>query len=78
MDNQITDSQALGKIVREARKAQNLSQDDLAGMTGTGRRFISDLEKGKETAQIGKILRVLGTLGVGLYTLTTWKRNISR
>ena len=62
----------LGKIVREARKAQKMSQDDLAGMAGTGRRFIVDLEKGKETVQFAKALRVLATLGVGIAAIRKW------
>ena len=73
MYTHITNLKNLGQTVQEARKAQGLTQDDLAGMTGTGRRFISELEKGKETAQIGKVLLVLSTLGVGLYTLNKWK-----
>ena len=62
----------LGKIVREARKAQKMSQDDLAGMAGTGRRFIVDLEKGKETVQLAKAFRVLATLGVGIAAIRKW------
>ncbi len=53
----------IGAIVRSARKAQNLRQDELAGAAGVGLRFIVDLEAGKQTAQIGKTLQVLETLG---------------
>ena len=56
MNSKIRNTEDLSRIVLEARKAQKLSQDDLAGMAGTGRRFIVDLEKGKETAQLGKVL----------------------
>jgi hypothetical protein len=41
----------------------------LALTSGTGLRFVIDLEKGKETCQIGKVLTVLHTLGIGI-TLT--------
>jgi hypothetical protein len=34
--------------------------------SGTGLRFVIDLEKGKETCQIGKVLTVLHTLGIGI------------
>ncbi len=61
----------LGHLVRDARKEQHLTQEDLAGITGTGRRFIVDLENGKCTAQIGKALHVLASLGI---TLTTTRR----
>ena len=72
MNTSIRNSEDLGKIVREARKAQKLSQEDLAGMAGTGRRFIVDLEKGKKTAQLGKVLRVLATLGVSIIATREW------
>ena len=70
----ILSTKDLGLSIRDARKAQALSQDDLAGMTGTGRRFISDLESGKDTAQIGKILHVLRSLGVALSAVQKWKK----
>ena len=72
MDTKIKNTEDLGRVVREARKAQKLSQDDLAGMAGTGRRFIVDLEKGKETVQFGKVLRVLATLGVSVASIRKW------
>jgi len=53
----------IGAIVRAARKAQGLRQDELAGSAGVGLRFIVDLEAGKPTAQIGKTLQVLEALG---------------
>ena len=72
MDTRIKNTEDLGRVVREARKAQKLSQDDLAGMAGTGRRFIVDLEKGKGTVQFGKVLRVLATLGVSVAAIRKW------
>ena len=56
----------IGKQVREARKALKVTQKDLALTSGTGLRFIIELEKGKETCQIGKVLTVLRTLGIHL------------
>jgi hypothetical protein len=32
--------------------------------SGTGVRFIGDLEHGKETCEIGKVLAILNTLGI--------------
>ena len=72
MDTKIKNAEDLGRVVRKARKAQKLSQNDLAGMAGTGRRFIVDLEKGKETVQFGKVLRVLATLGVSVAAIRKW------
>jgi HTH-type transcriptional regulator/antitoxin HipB len=59
----------IGKLVRETRKDLGATQKELALTSGTGLRFIIELEKGKETAEIGKVLTVLQTLGIQL-TLT--------
>ena len=56
----------IGDIVRGARKAAGLRQDEVAGAAGVGLRFIVDLEAGKPTAQIGKALQVLAALGCSL------------
>lgn len=53
----------IGEIVRTARKDAGLRQHELAGAAGVGPRFIVDLEAGKPTAQIGKVLQVLAALG---------------
>lgn len=56
----------LGRLVKNERKALGLTQAELALTSGTGMRFISDLENGKPTCQIGKTLTVLRTLGIRL------------
>jgi HTH-type transcriptional regulator/antitoxin HipB len=56
----------IGRMVRATRKQMQVTQADLALTSGTGLRFIIDLEKGKPTCQIGKVLTVLQTLGVEL------------
>lgn len=58
--------QDLGTIVQKARKEQQLSQIDVAGLVGCGNRFIVDLEKGKETIQMQKAIAVLELLGLEL------------
>jgi y4mF family transcriptional regulator len=57
-------TQEIGALVRETRKKMKVTQRDLALTSGTGLRFLIELEKGKETCQIGKVLTVLQTLGV--------------
>lgn len=59
--------QALGQLMREARKSQGLTQEQLASISGTGRRFVLDLESGKESCHLDKTLRVLTMLGFELY-----------
>lgn len=56
----------IGTIIRQTRKKNGVTQKDLALTSGTGLRFIIDLEKGKSTCQIGKALIVLQTLGIKL------------
>ena len=56
--------QEIGQMIRESRKRLGVTQKDLALTSGTGLRFVIDLEKGKETCQIGKVLTVLNTLGI--------------
>ena len=59
----------IGALIRETRKRLCATQKDLALTAGTGLRFVIDLEKGKETCELGKSLRILQTLGITL-TLT--------
>ncbi len=56
----------IGKVIRDTRKHLGVTQKDLALTSGTGLRFIIDLEKGKPTCQIGKALTVMQTLGIKL------------
>ena len=60
----IQNTTELGAAVRAARLAQGLRQPDLAGACGTSVRFISELERGKATAQVGRVLHVLRMLGL--------------
>lgn len=56
----------IGRCVRTVRKAQGLRQDDLAAMVGASHVFLGDLERGKGTVQLGRVLEVLRELGIGL------------
>lgn len=56
--------QQIGQLVKKARKSLGVTQKDLALTSGTGLRFIIELEQGKPTCQIGKVLTVLHTLGI--------------
>jgi len=55
----------LGEIIRLARKARGFTQSRVAGMTGTSVKFVSEVENGKETAQIGMVLRLVAILDLG-------------
>jgi len=67
----------LGELVRRQRKEAGLNQTDLGMVSGTGRRFISDLENGKETCQIGKAMIVLASLGIELVAQTKDGKELS-
>ncbi len=53
----------LGHAIRAERKAHGLTQGDLAAACGVSLRFISELERGRASAGVGRVLRVLGMLG---------------
>jgi HTH-type transcriptional regulator / antitoxin HipB len=59
-------TQQIGQTIRDTRKKLGVTQKDLALTSGTGLRFVIDLERGKETCEIGKALTVLQTLGIRL------------
>jgi len=59
--------EALGARIRAIRREQGISQEMLAGLAGTGQRYISELERGKETIRVREMLRVLDALGCGIY-----------
>ena len=50
--------------VKAARRALKLRQADLAAAAGVGVRFLIELEAGKPTVQLGKMLAVLSALGL--------------
>ena len=54
----------LGSAVRKRRKEDGLTLVDAAALCGVGYRFLSDLENGKPTAELGKTLQVLAALGL--------------
>ena len=68
-------TEEIGSLVQEMRKAQGISQEQLAGVANTGIRFISDLENGKPTIQLEKTIRVLEALGLGVYAFYRWERS---
>lgn len=61
-------TEEIGALIQKTRKHQKLTQAQLAAVSGVGIRFIVDIEKGKPTCQIGKILRVLHMLGIHFQT----------
>jgi y4mF family transcriptional regulator len=56
----------LGNLVRNCRRNMKLSQLDFADLAGVGRRFVSELESGKSTLEIERVLRVCKAAGIDL------------
>lgn len=64
---QIATSADIGSLTRAERKRQGFTQTELAGLCGVGLTFLSNLENGKQTAELGKTLNVLTMLGIDLF-----------
>ena len=63
----IADIPALGAMIRQRRKALGLRQDAVAMAAGVGVMFVSALERGKASAEVGKVLAVLNAVGLDVH-----------
>ena len=61
-----SDITAIAHAVREARRREGMTQTELAGLSGTGLRFVSELERGKPNVALNKVVAVLSALGLRL------------
>ena len=52
----------LGAVLREARAAGGWTQQELADAAGVHRSYLSDLEQGRTSQQVHRLLRLLRTL----------------
>lgn len=62
----IINTESLGKAIRKRRKELGYTQGFIADFTGLSVSFISDVERGKSTAEIGKIIMLINTLGLDM------------
>jgi len=60
----INNMQDVAELVRSTRKRQGATQIKLAQMANVGTRFLRDVEDGKESVHIGKLMRILLILGI--------------
>ncbi len=63
-DGIVRTTKELGDLVRVHRKSKKLTLETISGLSNLSMRFISEFERGKETAEIGKVLTALQTLGL--------------
>ena len=64
LNGKIGTAAELGRLVRTHRKSKHLTLETVSGLCNVGTRFLSEFERGKETAEIGKVLKALRTLGL--------------
>ena len=60
----VTDAVSFGKAIRARRKQLGYTQSYVAEVSGFSVSFISDLERGKETAELGRAMYLAGLLGL--------------
>ena len=60
----------MGKAIKDTRKKKKMTQGDLADITGVSVKFISDVERGKETIQMDKVFDLARALGLLIYLTT--------
>ena len=68
----------LGRYIRQKRKSLGVTQEGLALAAGTGLRFISNLENGKPTCELGKVLTVMHRLGIEISLTSPISRSHSQ
>ncbi|MDD3375246.1 MAG: helix-turn-helix transcriptional regulator [Candidatus Omnitrophica bacterium] len=73
----IKNTKQLGQVIRKRRKELKLTQKEVSDLCNTGNRFISELENGKPTVQLEKVLKIINALGLEVQIVhkgfETWK-----
>jgi transcriptional regulator with XRE-family HTH domain len=64
MNIPITSVLEAGIAIRTLRKRAGIRIDDFAMTAGVSKQFMTDLENGKATVQMGKVLQLLQRLGI--------------
>jgi HTH-type transcriptional regulator / antitoxin HipB len=72
--HKVSNAKELGALVRQRRKEAGLTLKDAAGMAGVGIRFLSELERGKPTLQLGLAIEVLQLFGLELHVRVRGER----
>lgn len=67
MEKQLKTPEDLGPLVRSRRTELKLSQEDLAAVALVTPRLLGEVERGKRTAQLDGVMRILAALGIDLF-----------
>ena len=62
----VNTTKELGKMIRQRRKEIGYTQGFLSDYSGLSASFISELENGKETAEIGKVIFLANLVGLDI------------
>lgn len=62
----VKDMKSLGDAIRRRRRELGYTQAFLADYAGVSTSFLSELENGKETIQAGKMMEIIGLLGMDI------------
>jgi HTH-type transcriptional regulator / antitoxin HipB len=60
----------LGLLIKATRKKAKMTQDDLAALLNVGRRFVGEVERGKPSVELGRVLKLLNGLGLNLQVIS--------
>ena len=64
---EIIKTEDISSIIKKRRQSLKLTQANCAAFCGVGIRFFSELENGKQSLHLGKVLQVLQTLGLKIF-----------
>lgn len=62
----VSNAADLGRAIRLRRRERELTLVETAELAGVGVRFMSELENGKPTVRLDKVMAVAGALGLEL------------
>jgi len=65
----------LSDFLKQKRKENNLTQEDLAAKAGVGLRLVREIEQGKASMRMDKVNQILDLFGAELSVDLKLKRN---
>ena len=63
MSKELNIGQIVGQRIQKIRRAKGLTQQQLAEMVGISTNYLSDVERGKSSARIDKLVAIINALG---------------
>lgn len=60
----VSSATELGELARAHRKSLHVTLERISGLGNVSSKFLSEFERGKDTAEIGKVFQTLRTMGL--------------